>query len=479
VVKYSPSTGAVTLNQTIPLTAGTLYADPYVLSIQTIGTKYYLINWTLDGLGSNFAANVMSNVTFPFSSLGSTDYESMITATSVSTNGPGTGVTVSTQIMAASLVTGQLLWNESSGITYPVFSGSASCADHGMYAIRFDDGYYYAWNLQTGAFEWKSQLSSYPWGIFGTYNVQSAYGLLYYEQYDGVVAYNWTNGHVAWWYQAPAASPFETDFNNGTASLNGSVYAFYGGAVVADGMLYTYAIEHSPTAPIERGWGIYAINATTGALVWQTLGSMNPGVVSDGYLTAVNLYDGYMYTFGMGLSATTVSSSPAVITSGTPTVISGTVLDQSPAQPGTPCVSDASMGDWMAYLHQQAPCPANITGVPVSIDAIDPNGNPVHIATVTSDASGAFSYLWTTPTVTGLYKITATYAGDDSYSYSTAETSVGVTAAPTTTATPTPTSSPASNLATTADLMTYIVIAAIAIIIAIAIATILLLRKRP
>ena len=379
------------------------------------------------------------------------------------------------------MITGQLLWNVSSGVPFPIYTGN-EVADHGMYAIRFDNGYWYAWNLQTGAFEWQSQLSSYPWGVFGAYSVQSAYGLLYYEQYDGVVAYNWTNGQIAWWYQAPAASPFESDFTNGTASLNGTVYAFYGGAVVADGMLYTYAIEHSPTAPIERGWDIYSINATTGALIWQELGSMDPGVVSDGYLTAVNLYDGYMYTFGMGLSATTVSSSPTVITSGTPTVISGTVLDQSPAQPGTACVSDASMGDWMAYLHQQAPCPANVTGVPVSIDGIDPNGNPVHIATVTSDETGAFSYLWTTPSITGLYKITATYAGDDSYSYSYAETSVAVTAAPTTTVTTTPTSTSAPSAASNATNNTsllYGILAAVIIAIIIGLfAVVLTLRRK-
>jgi hypothetical protein len=241
-------------------------------------------------------------------------------------------------------------------------------------------------------------------------------------------------------------------------------------------MLYTYAVEHSPTAPIERGWDIYSINATTGALIWETLGSMDPGVVSDGYLTAVNIYDGYMNTFGMGLSATTVSPSPAVINSGTAAVISGTVLDQSPAQPGTACVSDASMGDWMAYLHQQAAYPANVTGVPVSIDAIDPNGNPVHIATVTTDGtSGTFGYAWTTPTITGVYKITATYAGDDSYSYSTATTYADIVA-PTSTATSTPAATSNSNAATTSDLMISMAIGVIAIIIAIAIVGLLLLR---
>ena len=62
VVKYNPMTGAVTSNETIPVTSGTLYADPYVLSIQTIGsganTQYRLINWTLQGISStNFVSS--------------------------------------------------------------------------------------------------------------------------------------------------------------------------------------------------------------------------------------------------------------------------------------------------------------------------------------------------------------------------------------------------------------------------------------
>ena len=66
---------------------------------------------------------------------------------------------------------------------------------------------------------------------------------------------------------------------------------------------------------------------------------MGPGIVSDGYLTAGNYYDGYLYVFGKGISTTTVSAPQTEVTSGHNAIISGTVLDQSPAQPGTPCVS--------------------------------------------------------------------------------------------------------------------------------------------
>ena len=38
----------------------------------------------------------------------------------------------------------------------------------------------------------------------------------------------------------------------------------------------------------------------------------------------------------------------------------------------------------------QMPIPSDVVGVPVSIDAVDPNGNPVHIGDATSDMSGTY-----------------------------------------------------------------------------------------
>ena len=36
----------------------------------------------------------------------------------------------------------------------------------------------------------------------------------------------------------------------------------------------------------------------------------------------------------------------------------------------------------------QKPIPANATGVEVTLDAVDPNGNFIHLGTATSDMSG-------------------------------------------------------------------------------------------
>jgi hypothetical protein len=130
------------------------------------------------------------------------------------------------------------------------------------------------------------------------------------------------------------------------------------------------------------------------------------------------------------------------------------------------------MSQFMAYLYMQKPEPTNTTGVPVSIDVIDSNGNYRTIGTTTSDASGAFSFQWT-PDIPGKYTVIATFAGSTSYWPSSAESAFAVSEAPSVA----PTATPQSNLATTADLMTYMVAVAIAIIIAIAIVGFLILRK--
>ena len=250
-----------------------------------------------------------------------------------------------------------------------------------------------------------------------------------------------------------------------------------------EGKLYTYNTEHTPTTPLTRGWGIQCINMTNGQGLWKIYGSSeNPAAIADGYLVAGNGADGNLYVYGKGQSTTTVSAPQTGIIAGNTAVITGKVLDQSPAQPGTPCVAAQSMSQYMEYLHMQQPLMGlwqntSIVGVPVSIDAVDPNGNFIHIATVTSDgATGTFGYTWA-PTLAGDYKISATFAGDDSYGSSFATTYASVSNAPAVvTPAPTPTAS-ASNLATSTDLMTYMAIGVIAIIIAIAIIGVLILRK--
>lgn len=468
LIKYHPWTGEVDGNESIsPVTSGTVYADPYVLSVQSLGGgNYRLINWTMEGSATSFTTRVLNNITFPFSSIGTADYESMIAVTSQSISSAATGVGVGTRFIGVSLLTGQVLWNVTTEVTSGLsgtFSGSTAIADHGKFAVRLNDGYYHAWNIQTGQVAWISESVARPWDTFGAYGVQSAYGLLIYQTYAGIFAFDWDTGKVVWRFESPTPYTYETPYEG--------EYSWFSDAIVADGKLYSYNWEHSPTAPLTRGWKLYCINATTGTNIWNITGPMVPGLIADGYLTATNFYDAYMYVFGKGKSATTVSAPQTAITQGQSIVITGAVMDLSPAQPNTPCVSKDSMAAWMEYLHMQKTIPADTIGVPVSIDAVDPNGNAIHIATVTSDMSGTFSYMWQ-PDIPGKYTVTATFMGDGSYGSSWAETAVGVVEAPI--ITPAPTQTPL----VMPPYEVYTVGSAIAIIIAVAVA-ILILRKRP
>jgi outer membrane protein assembly factor BamB len=471
LIKYSPTNGQVSSNISIsPLTSGTIYADPYVLSVQTINStlgQYRLVNWTMEGNSANFTTRIISNITWPLSSLPSTvDYETGIAITTSSVTSSATGVATDAYITAISLTTGQILWNKTANVGYGIYSSTTAIADQGKFAVRFNDGYYHCWDLQTGEKLWKSQTTNFPWDTFGAYFCSSAYGFVFDPTYSGFRAIDWDTGEVAWVFEAPTPYAYETPYEG--------QYSWFSGNVIADGKVYAYNLEHSPSAPLTRGWRLFCINATTGEGIWNITGSMSPGIIADGYLTACNWYDGFMYTFGKGISETTVSAPQTAVNLGQSVVLTGTVLDQSPAQPNTACVSKESMTQWMEYLHMQKAIPADVKGVPVSLDAVDPNGNTVHIADVTSDMSGTFGYIWE-PEVPGKYTITATFMGDDSYGSSWAETYVGVTEAA---VTPQATTSAVSLDSINSTITTGLVAVGAAIIIAIAIA-ILLLRKRP
>jgi hypothetical protein len=185
-----------------------------------------------------------------------------------------------------------------------------------------------------------------------------------------------------------------------------------------------------------------------------------------------------MYVIGKGKSATTVTAPDVAELLGTSIVIKGTVLDQSPAQSGTPCVSKDSMSQQMEYLHLGQPVGGiwnNVTiiGVPVSLTAIGENGTVVDLGTVTTDGySGVFSKAWTPPNEDA-YKIIASFAGDDSYGSSMSTTAVTVGPAPA------PITFPPAAQQTDYSMMLNAVLAAVIVAIIIGIVAVLLaLRKR-
>jgi outer membrane protein assembly factor BamB len=477
LIKYDPYTGAVFQNVSIaPLMQGFFYANldsPYFLSVQDLGTavpsteRYRLINWTVTT--RDVGIRVANNITWPFSSIGlatgGADFNAGIAASGYAITTPATGPGVPNDIglQAADIYTGQLLFNKTLGIPYGSF-GMLMVTDHGKNAMACYDGYIYCFDARTGEKLWKSELSSSPWGVFRDYRLQSYGGMIFSYQYDGVAAFNWTNGKLVWLYEQITPYPYETPYQG--------KYAFFGGGLglFADGKLYTSTYEHTPTQPVTRGWKFHCINITTGEGIWSIAGAMAAGAVADGYVTASNSYDGYMYVFGKGKSATTVTAPDTAVTLGDSVVIRGTVTDQSPGQPGTACVSDESMSAWMEYLHMQKPMPSNATGVEVQLDVLDSNNNYYTIGTVTTDLSGSFGFAYE-PEIPGFFKVIATFAGSESYGSSYAITYFNVEEAPAATPAPTPTPAPMTD--------TYITGFGIAIIVAIAIVGILLFRKRP
>ncbi|PVX26401.1 MAG: hypothetical protein CW691_01585, partial [Candidatus Bathyarchaeum sp.] len=451
--KVDATTGAVSEYSIAPLTGsgGTYYTNQQVMTIQDLGEdageeRYRLIKWSTAGTSRTFASRVISNTTYARASWVSTEYEDSategyrfhtyahidynvgigVTVAAHGWNGP-TAVYERFKLQAYDLETGETLWDLA--VDEPIYSRSCYVADHGKIAILTQNGYFYAYDLATGTLAWKSETMSYPWASagFGAYAIQSAYGMLFRQAYDGIYAFNWDDGTIAWHYEAPSLAAYESPY---ISSVDGSgIYPFNGGATIADGKMYVYNTEHTASWPMTRGWGLHCIDIYTGELVWKIANPMTYGAIADGYLTAANSWDGYFYVFGKGQSVTTVSAPQTAVAKGTSFLITGTVLDISPAQEGTPCVSADSMSTQMEYLHLQRPIDGiwgdlTITGVPVTLTAVSESGEYIDLGTTTTNGYyGTFSLAWT-PSNEGKYEIIASFAGDDSYGSSAAATAV-------------------------------------------------------
>ncbi len=251
---------------------------------------------------------------------------------------------------------------------------------------------------------------------------------------------------------------------------------------IAEEKIYLFTGEHSPDNPAERSTPLACVDVNTGEMLWSipfyaSHWATNPSI-ADGYLVYMNAYDNQIYCFGKGPSATTVTATAGV---GNSVTIQGTVTDISAGakqkvQAGefniVPAVSDASMGSWMQYLYMQQPMP-NANGVTVKITALDPAGNNVDIGTTTTDISGKYGISFI-PQSPGTYRITATFAGSDSYYGSTDTTFLAVGGG----ASPFVSPSQAVNPEAAPNAVLYVGIAAILIIAVVAILALILRRRK-
>lgn len=471
IVKYNTLTGAVSSNYSgLPVgLAGAasggatifggggniIYSDPYAFAIQTIGTganvQYRLINFSVELNTDNFTQRMapktdgyqgLWNISWPFNSLGTVDYDAGIAATASSINGRDV---LGYWIRSVDLKTGALLTNfTSSNTTFStsdevqIQTGSSLVVNRGKIALAMANSHWTAWDGKTGKKVWQSELSGYPWGAWyayatSSYDFNESKSAIIVTTYNGIEAIDWDDGKMLWSYSDPSV-PFEGPYG---------VTPFFVGVTIADGKVYSYNTEHTPTAPITRGWKIHCLNVTNGQLLWKCGTPGSSGAIADGYMTVSSYYDGYMYVYGKGKSQTTVTAPVTNIQSGNSVLIQGTVMDLSPAQPNTPCVAKESMTLQMENIHLQQPIDGiwhneTINGVPVAITAIDASGNVIDIGTTTTNGYyGTFSIEWTLPAA-GKYTIMASFAGDDSYGSSSAATGLLIGAASAATPTPTP-----------------------------------------
>ena len=324
------------------------------------------------------------------------------------------------------------------------------------------------------------------YGVGNTMVSVLAYGNMYTSGFSGVCyCFNDRTGQLQWTYG-----------NGGSGnSTNAGLQVFYGVyptfiQSIAKGVVYLATNEHTIPSPLYKGCTFRAINATDGTEIWQLSGYpsewSSPGsdwYTVDGYLVTMNGLDNNIYSIGQGASKLTVTAPDLSAASGQAVVIRGTVTDISAGttQPqqaadfpnGVPVASDASMKDWMGYVYQQKPLPTNFTGVEVTINVVDANGNFRSIGTATTDYTGAYNLVWT-PDIAGKYSVIATFAGTNGYWSSTATTAFNVMEAH-------PTASPAATQTPTMSDQFFIpAIAGLFVFVAIIGAVIILvLRKRP
>ena len=442
------------------------YVSPNVSSPQTY-------DWTL---------GIQYNVTIPSYIVNSTTYYS----TSLSLIGP-TRQGISGNVLLAKVTDGsEKVYYE---IGYDINTGKQlwvhgqSDSVQGFFTVMGDGVYssfdiatasWVGYNLETGQKIWTTEPTT-GWGDFVQYGNVIANGIMYVGTWNGyLTAYNVTNGKTLWQYYAGSA---------GTATPFGS-WPMWGGIMVGGGVVYTGGGQESPSNPLFKGYQLFGVNATTGKGLWQISGYFAVRAIADGYLMAYNSYDSRAYVFGQGPSRTTVSAPQTGVTTSTPITITGSVTDISSGASqgavaanfpsGLPCVSDASMSQFMEAAYMQQPMPSNITGVPVTLYVLDSNNNYRSIGTTTSNAQGEFGLTWT-PDISGNYTVYAVFAGTNGYYGSSASTYIYASPP----AGPTVTATPLNGLASNTTVMYGIVAIIVVIVIIGAVLALLVTRKRP
>ena len=371
-------------------------------------------------------------------------------------------------------------WGESNR-TSSVRVNAVSLDDHVFTVVNVDSRENWGFSTDTGQLLWGP---TPPQDYLDIY--QEAMSIIVDGRYlvgaeSGVVkCYNVTTGELLWTYNV------EDPYDQNPVGINWPLRAPT--AIVVDGKIYGGYGEHSPNQPLPCGAPFFCINETDGKQIWNqymTVSSYSyTPLIGDSIIATLNVYDNQIYALGKGPSILKVDAPMTSNELGKSLMIRGTVKDGSPGikqtdlslrfPNGVPVVADESMSEWMRYVYMQFARPTNVTGVQVTIDVIDSNGNYRNIGTTTTDATGDFNFAWK-PDISGQYKVIATFAGSKSYYASSAQTGFIVDE----TSQPSPTQQPETALPPTEM---YIIGVGIALLAAIAIVGALMLmaiKKRP
>ena len=337
---------------------------------------------------------------------------------------------------------GELLFNESwarpTGNLTMVYKGAS--LEEGIFIISAKENTnHYAFSIDDGELVWSTTESQYYLDSLDYWTSTSMHTALAYGKFisvgtGGIVyAYNTATGTLEWTY---AANDYYSEIlwsNNWPLHI----------AFITDGKIYLTHDEHSPIDPKPRGAPFICLDMETGNEVWRIDGAFRGtywggrAIIGDSIIATMNTYDQQIYAIGKGPTVTSVEAPMTAVTQGSSVIIRGTVLDVSPGTNaadltlrfpnGVAAVSEDSMNDWMKYVYQQAPIPADATGVTVKLEAIDPNGEYQFLGTTTSDMSGFYSFMFE-PELEGKYTIIATFEASKAYYGSYAETALGVDA---------------------------------------------------
>ena len=342
---------------------------------------------------------------------------------------------------------------------------------------------WYGFSTDTGDFLWgpteppQHYLDHLSMGFGGRSEVTN--GKLFSQSMSGILyCYDVENGDLLYTYEA------DDPYNEVLWANQWHIRMLFS----AGGKLYMGTTEHSPVDPLTRGGPFCAIDIETGEEVFRADGLFRQtdwggrATIGDSVIATMDTYDLQVYGIGKGPSDTDVWIQNDIITHGGSVLVKGMVTDVSPGTEqyalrarfpdGVPAVSDDNMSDWMLYVYKNFARPADVMGVDVMVEVLDPNNNYYEVASTTSDSSGFFSAVFT-PEVPGKYTVIASFPGSKAYYGSFAETAVQVEDAPPSDPEPTP------QAASVADM--YLVPSTIGIIVAIVVVgliLVLMLRKR-